>query len=126
MFLTSAPQALDITEDGYDIQWATNALGIYLIPWKEFPVVRCNLSDQLLGPFYFTKLLIPALMAGAKQSADGKARVTFAASIVQTKSINYDAMTDTPARKKMCADQRYGQSKFVCGPTLNVVFSEVN
>jgi hypothetical protein len=39
MFLTSAPHALDITEDGYDIQWATNALGIYLIPLKEIPVV---------------------------------------------------------------------------------------
>jgi hypothetical protein len=39
--------------------------------------------------------------------------VTFASSIVQTKSIKYDVMTDTPARKKMCADQRYGQSKFV-------------
>jgi retinol dehydrogenase-12 len=38
--------------------------------------------------------------------------VTFASSIVQTKSIKYDVMTDTPARKKMCADQRYGQSKF--------------
>jgi NAD(P)-dependent dehydrogenase (short-subunit alcohol dehydrogenase family) len=90
MFLTSSPHAMDVTEDGYDIQWATNAL----------------------GPFYFTKLLIPALTAGAKQSADGKARVTFSASIVQTKSIKYDVMTDTPARKKMCADQRYGQSKF--------------
>ncbi|KDR69693.1 hypothetical protein GALMADRAFT_77276 [Galerina marginata CBS 339.88] len=90
MFLTSGPHALEVTEDGYDIQWATNAL----------------------GPFYFTTLLMPALTAGAKQSPDGKARVTFSASIVQTKSINYDVMTDTPARKKMSADQRYGQSKF--------------
>ena len=43
MFLTSASNALDITEDGYDIQWGTNALGIYLIPWEEF---RCELHEQ--------------------------------------------------------------------------------
>jgi len=90
MFLTSVPLALEITEDGHDIQWGTNAL----------------------GPYYFTKLLIPALIAGAKKSADGKARVTFAASIVQSKSIDYNTLTDTPARKKLSADKRYGQSKF--------------
>ncbi|KAF8968801.1 NAD-binding protein, partial [Flammula alnicola] len=96
MFLTSTAHALDVTEDGYDIQWGTNAL----------------------GPFYFTKLLVPALLEAAKNSEDNKARVTFAASIVQTKSIKWDTLTDTPARKKMCADQRYGQAKFA-----NVVLS---
>ena len=84
------------------------------VPWDEFLVVRCNLFGVQLGPFYFTKLLTPALIAGASQSPDGKARVTFTSSIVQTNNFNYETVTDTPARKKMRADQRYGQSKFVC------------
>lgn len=90
MFLTNPPKELEFTEDGYDMQWGTN----------------------VLGPFYFTKLLLPALLAAAQSSPDDKARVTFTASIVQTKGIKFDTLTDTPARKKMCADQRYGQSKF--------------
>jgi retinol dehydrogenase 12 len=56
---------------------------------------------------------MPALIAGAEKSPDKKARITFAASIVQTKGINFDSLKDTPQRKKMCADQRYMQSKFV-------------
>lgn len=72
------------------------------------------------GPFYFTKLLIPVLTAGANNSPEGVSRVTFTSSIYQTKSINYDVVTDTPARKKISADQRYGQSKLVCIFKLNL------
>ncbi|EIM79661.1 NAD-P-binding protein [Stereum hirsutum FP-91666 SS1] len=89
MFLTSAPQADAISEDGYDIQWATNAL----------------------GPWYFTHLLTPALIIAAETSQDTKARILFTSSIVQGKDLNWDAMKDTPARRKMSADARYGQSK---------------
>ena len=28
MFLTNPPKELDFTEDGYDIQWGTNVLGV--------------------------------------------------------------------------------------------------
>jgi len=90
MFLTSSANALDLSQDGYDIQWGTN----------------------VVGPFFFTHLLTPALLAGAQSSPDKKARVTFTASIVQTTSINWDSLTDTPARKKVSAKDRYGQSKF--------------
>jgi len=62
--------------------------------------------------------LAPALIEGAKTSSDGKARITFAASIVQTKAISWDTLTDTPARKKLWPEWRYGQSKFVRGLRL--------
>ena len=42
-----------LTAEGYDMQWGTN----------------------VLGHFYFTELLIPVLVAGAKTSPDGHARV---------------------------------------------------
>ncbi|KAI0072736.1 NAD-binding protein [Panus rudis PR-1116 ss-1] len=90
MYLTNAPGNLNLTEEGFDIQWGTN----------------------VVGPFLFTKLLLPALLAGAAQSPDKKARVTFTASQAQANQIKYDTLTDTPARKKLGPDQRYGQSKF--------------
>jgi len=90
MFLNPGTNALDLTKDGYDIQWGTN----------------------VVGPFRLTQLLIPALIEGAKSSPDGKARITFAASIVQTSSIKWDTLTDTPERKKRWPEFRYGQSKF--------------
>ncbi|KAG6812183.1 hypothetical protein H0H92_003988 [Tricholoma furcatifolium] len=88
MFLMETSHSLDVTEDGYDIQWGTN----------------------VLGPFYFTQLLMPALLAGA-QNSDQKSRVIFTSSIALSKGIDFDSLKDTPARKKVSADQRYGQSK---------------
>lgn len=57
---------------------------------------------------------MPALFAAAESSPDKKARVLFTASIVQSDTIDFDTVKDTPARKKLSADKRYGQSKFVC------------
>ncbi|KAG6853457.1 putative secondary metabolism biosynthetic enzyme [Blastosporella zonata] len=88
MFLMETPHSMDVTEDGYDIQWGTN----------------------VVGPFHFTQLLMPALLAAARHS-DDKSRVVFTSSIVLSKGINFDSLRDTPARKKVGADQRYGQSK---------------
>ncbi|KAG6888161.1 hypothetical protein C0995_010172 [Termitomyces sp. Mi166 len=88
MFLTETQQSLNITEDGYDIQWATNAL----------------------GPFHLTQLLMPALLAAARNS-NTNTRVIFTSSIALSKAINFDTLKDTPARKKIGASDRYGQSK---------------
>ncbi|KAF8509047.1 NAD-P-binding protein [Gautieria morchelliformis] len=89
MYLTAAAHSMDVTEDGYDIQWGTN----------------------VVGPFYFTQLLMPAIVVAAENSPDN-ARITFTSSSVQTTSIKWDTLTATPARKKMGPDQRYMQSKF--------------
>ncbi|KDR82946.1 hypothetical protein GALMADRAFT_238637 [Galerina marginata CBS 339.88] len=87
-----------LTAQGYDLQFGTN----------------------VLGHFYFTKLLIPNLLAGAKSSADGKARVvntsSFASRIAST--VDFNTVKDSPARKKLGTQMLYCQSKLG-----NVLFS---
>ncbi|KAG6842881.1 hypothetical protein H0H93_003086, partial [Arthromyces matolae] len=53
---------------------------------------------------------MPALLSAAKNSGQ-KSRVVFTSSIALSKGINFDSLKDTPARRKVSADQRYGQSK---------------
>jgi retinol dehydrogenase-12 len=47
------PPIEQLTADGYDLQFGTN----------------------VVGPFYFTKLLLPTLLSTAKNSPDGHARI---------------------------------------------------
>ncbi|KDR82948.1 hypothetical protein GALMADRAFT_220948 [Galerina marginata CBS 339.88] len=85
------PPLADLTAQGYDLQFGTN----------------------VLGHFYFTKLLLPALLAGAKSSPDGKARVvnTSSSASVLTSNIDFNTMKNTPARRKKSTDMLYAQSK---------------
>ncbi|EGN98303.1 hypothetical protein SERLA73DRAFT_183239 [Serpula lacrymans var. lacrymans S7.3] len=79
-----------VTEDGYDLQFGTN----------------------VLGPFYFTKLLLPALISGAKDSPDGKARVVNVSSAVHHfNGLDFNTFKDGPARKKVYSGFLYSQSK---------------
>ncbi|KAG2034533.1 hypothetical protein BDR03DRAFT_924035 [Suillus americanus] len=79
-----------LTVDGYDLQFGTN----------------------VLGHFYFTKLLLPTLIATAKSAPDGKARViTTSSSAHVLNGLTFSAFKDSPARKKMSTAQLYGQSK---------------
>ncbi|KAF8885699.1 NAD(P)-binding protein [Gymnopilus junonius] len=85
------PPIGDVTKQGYDLQFGTNTL----------------------GPFYFTTLLLPALIAGAKSSTDGKARVvnTSSSAAYFTDKIDFNTLKDTPARKKLSPATLYSQSK---------------
>lgn len=66
----------------------------------------------VLGHFYFTKLLLPTLIATAKSAPDGKARVITTSSSAHTLSgLNFDTFKDSPARKELSDFQLYGQSK---------------
>lgn len=67
------------------------------------------------GHFYFTKLLLPALLAGAKTSSDGKARVVNISSIAayMSKALDLEVAQDTPQRKKSSLTYLYSQSKLV-------------
>ncbi|KAG5719733.1 hypothetical protein E4T56_gene18524 [Termitomyces sp. T112] len=86
-----------LTEQGYDLQFGTN----------------------VLGHFYLTKLLLPALLAGAKSSPDGKARVVNTSSSVHLSgSLNFNTFKDSPKRRKTFSISLYSQSKFG-----NVVFA---
>jgi len=93
-----SPPIGQLTTQGYDLQFGTN----------------------VLGHFYFTKLLMPNLLAGAQSSPDGKARVvntsSFASRVVST--VDFNTFKDTAARKKKGAQMLYCQSKLG-----NVLFS---
>ena len=68
-----------LTDDGYDLQFGTN----------------------VLGHFYFTKLVMPALLAAAATSSDGTARVVNTASNAHWMcSLDYNTFKDSPARRK--------------------------
>ncbi|KAJ8591108.1 NAD(P)-binding protein [Rhizopogon salebrosus TDB-379] len=79
-----------LTMDGYDLQFGTN----------------------VLGHFYFTKLLLPTLLATAKSAPDGKVRVITTSSSAHTLGgLNFNTFKDCPARKKLSIWELYGQSK---------------
>lgn len=62
----------------------------------------------------FTELLIPALAAGAKTSADGYSRVVATSSAgAHLFAVDFDALKDGPARRKLGSQLLYHQSKFV-------------
>ena len=83
----------------------------------RFPRILAALSQPnfVVGHFYFTTLLIPALLAGAKSSPDGKARVVNTSSFASllTSGVNFNTLKDTPARKKLTSSSLYAQSKLV-------------
>ncbi|KAG6834050.1 hypothetical protein H0H93_012318 [Arthromyces matolae] len=74
----------------------------------------------LAGHIYFTKLLLPALFAGAESSHDGKARVvnTSSSGHLLASGIDFTTLKDGRDRRKMFAFSLYAQSKFG-----NIVFS---
>lgn len=89
-----------LTADGYDLQFGTNVLGHY----------------------YLTELLLPALVEGAKSSSDGVSRVVNVSSGIQYwGELNFDTFADTPQRRKWFGRQYrlYAQSKFA-----NVVYAK--
>ncbi|KAG6891647.1 hypothetical protein C0992_012696 [Termitomyces sp. T32_za158] len=69
--------------------------------------------------FYLTKLLLPALLAGAKSSPDGKARVVNTSSSGHLSgSLDFNTFKDSPKRRKAFRPFLYAQSKFG-----NIVFA---
>ncbi|EPS99625.1 NAD-binding protein [Fomitopsis schrenkii] len=85
-----APTEL-LTADGYDLQFGTN----------------------VVGHFFFTKLLVPALIAGKETSPDHHSRiVTTSSGAAYGYTLNFDTFTDSPARRRMMTNTLYSQSKF--------------
>lgn len=76
----------------------------------------CSSFNTQLGPFYFTKLLLPALLAGAKSSPDGKARVVNTSSGMHLMNkLHFKVILDDKKRKKAGTQPLYALSKFVRG-----------
>ncbi|KAH8106655.1 NAD-binding protein [Phellopilus nigrolimitatus] len=90
------PPVSKLTADGYDLQFGTN----------------------VIGPFYFTNLLLPALEEGAKK--DGMGRVVTTSSIGHTMApaIDYETLVDNPKRLELTTHELYCQSKLA-----NVMFA---
>ncbi|KAG1735504.1 hypothetical protein EDB19DRAFT_1723858 [Suillus lakei] len=86
-----APPIELVTADGYDLQFGTNVLGHY----------------------YFTKLLLPILTSTAEATPEGKVRVVNVASCAHLfGSLDFNTFKDGPARKKYSRTGLYNQSKF--------------
>nr|VWO99666.1 Succinate-semialdehyde dehydrogenase (EC [Ganoderma boninense] len=84
------PPMNQLTKDGHDLQWGTN----------------------VVGPFLFTELLMPALIEGGKSSPDHHARVVVVSSSGAYGSVlHWDTFKDTPDRLKSTAQGLYYQSK---------------
>ena len=90
-----------LTKDGYDLQWGTN----------------------VVGHFYFTELLMPALIAGAATSPDHHARViTTSSSGAYGETLHFETFKDGPARRKMTTEKLYYQSKHVGIADISLIF----
>ncbi|THH01123.1 hypothetical protein EW026_g1516 [Hermanssonia centrifuga] len=94
------PPIESLTTDGYDQQFGTN----------------------VLGHFYFTKLLTPMLLTTAVSTPGGRVRVINTSSmghLMGNKYIDYDTLKDGPKRLKM-GQKLYFQSKFYMIPWARV------
>ncbi|EAU86146.2 short-chain dehydrogenase [Coprinopsis cinerea okayama7 len=88
------PSLDDLTAQGYDSQFGTN----------------------VLGHFYLTKLLLPTLLATAKNPIscpEGKVRVVHTSSIasIMADGVNFETLKDGPERRKKGEWGLYHQSK---------------
>lgn len=82
-------------EDGYDLQWGTN----------------------IVAPFLFTELLLPALLSGVKTSPDHHARIVTTSSCgAYLHTINWGTFRDGPTRRQKTPEELYYQSKHVHFP----------
>jgi NAD(P)-dependent dehydrogenase (short-subunit alcohol dehydrogenase family) len=99
-----------------------NNAGVYAPPVDKLTAQGYDLSigTNVLGHFYFTKLLIPALLAGSTSSSDGKARVVNISSVAayMAKSFDLDMVQDLPQRMRSSPNYLYAQSKLG-----NILFS---
>lgn len=93
LFNNAAVMGVDpkvLTVDGYDMQFGTN----------------------VLGHWYLTELLIPALLRGRESSPDGHSRViTTSSAGAYFTSLHWGTFDDVPERKKMPTMTLYFQSK---------------
>ncbi|KAH6912848.1 hypothetical protein BKA70DRAFT_1265223 [Coprinopsis sp. MPI-PUGE-AT-0042] len=84
------PPRDQVTAQNYDLQFGTN----------------------VLGHFYFTKLLMPVLVSTAKSTPNGRTRVVHTSSSASLRgNLNFDTFKDGPARRKTFIFALYAQSK---------------
>ncbi|KAH9923767.1 NAD-P-binding protein [Epithele typhae] len=91
-----------------------NNAGVMMCPKSMLAAqgVDLQFGTNVLGHWYFTELLMPALIAAAETSSDHHARViTTSSSGAYSDTLHFDTFKDGPARKKVSPRQLYFQSK---------------
>jgi len=79
--------------------------------------LEVQFATTVFGHFYLTQLLLPLLIASAKTSPDGKARVLNTSSVAHVFSptgekgpVDYETIVDGPALKATSTSQLYSQA----------------
>ena len=103
------PPIEQVTADGHDLQFGTNVIGTSTsLKLPRAPTLFYT------GHYYFTKLLLPTMIATAKTTLDGKARIVNTSSAGHLLGhLDFDTFRDSPARRKSDTNSLYFQSKFV-------------
>lgn len=70
---------------------------------------------SLEGPFFLTKLLMPAILAGKETHPDHHSRIITVSSSAShlCGGIKFDTFKDGPARRKLSPMEHYSQTKLV-------------
>ncbi|KAF5377140.1 hypothetical protein D9757_008776 [Collybiopsis confluens] len=99
-----------------------NNAGVYLSPMDQLTVQGFDkqFGVNTLGPFHFTKLLLPILTSTAQTTAIKQVRVVNIASYAQYffPKVDFNTFKDGPARRRMEKSDLYAQSK-----NGNILFS---
>ncbi|KIY45776.1 NAD(P)-binding protein [Fistulina hepatica ATCC 64428] len=93
-----------------------NNAGVMVPPLEMFTAqgsYDLQFGTNVLGHFYFTKLLLPTLEATAQTSSEKHTRVVTVSSLVHRRgSLDFATFVDGPRRKRLTRSQLYAQSKF--------------
>lgn len=101
-----------LTAQGFDMQFGVNVIGRACCV-LHFQCLTRDLS--IVGHWYLTELLMPALLAVAQEEPSQKARVITTSSLASyIDTIHWDTLKDTPQRRKVALDGLYNRSKHVC------------
>ncbi|KAJ7927986.1 hypothetical protein B0H13DRAFT_2229089 [Mycena leptocephala] len=97
-----------------------NGYGSLIPPVDQLTTQNFDLQfgTNVLGHFYFTKLLLPTLLETAKTAKVARVINTSSLASYGVSGIDFNTVKDSPARKKAGPGKLYGQSKLG-----NVVFS---
>jgi retinol dehydrogenase-12 len=94
-----------------------NNAGVMASPMEQLTAQKYDLQfgTNVIGPWLFTQLLLPALFAATDASpSHEKARIVTvsSAAIYLTSSLDFDAIADGPGRNKYIVHDMYNKSKF--------------